>query len=124
MGTRSQYGGGRNGRGGAGRFQPVRGGHKPKNQNSAPDVAAVPTVAAVPAADQGEWRTCRYCNVKGHVEASCPQLAPEVRKYLQRRAERMKARGGGGMFVSEADVPVVAPFQASMIAFRRCLTLI
>ena len=108
MSTRSQRGGGGGGNGrGGGRFHQGRGGgNKPQNPPGAPAAAAIPDVAAV-AADQEEWRTCHHCGVKGHVVANCPQVAPEVRRYFQGLADK-KGRGGGGRFVSDADIPAVA----------------
>ena len=52
--------------------------------------------AAVAAIANGETRTCHVCKKTGHLQKDCPDLHPEVRKYLQNQAANNASRQGRG----------------------------
>ena len=51
--------------------------NRPRSQGRPPAVA----VAAI-GARGGEQRSCHHCGKKGHLHYQCPDLHPEVKKFL------------------------------------------
>ena len=45
---------------------------------------------------RGERRVCHNCRKRGHLRTKCPNLHPEVRKYLALGFDRGRCSGGGG----------------------------
>ena len=59
-----------------------------------PRSQAPPALAAI--GRGGEQRVCHNCGKAGHLRAKCPNLHPEVRKYLALGFGREQGGGGGG----------------------------
>ena len=63
----------------------------PRNQ---PRGQGPPALAAI--GRGGEQRVCHNCGIPGHLRAKCPNLHPEVRKYLALGFGGGRGGGGGG----------------------------
>ena len=64
------------------------------NPRNRPRGQGPPALAAINGG--GEQRVCHNCGKPGHLRAKCPNLHPEVRKYLALGFGRGRGGGGGG----------------------------